>query len=282
MRFKLITALIATGLILGVWVTAMTMEVPYRCGLRDAVTVELSGRIDNEMADCADALLEPEITTVVVTSNGGETFAGRRIGHRIGDRPRTLVIQGRCLSSCANYFVPAAQRLELDHGAIIGLHGTPDPFLRERSDLAHDLEQALVAGEITEDHYARSISNDVTRWERQLTEEQAFAERFNIPPGWRLYRNAGDTELDFLQHLVGTNDQLEASNWTMLVIEAPMLRSCLPHLQVSGYPDASDGSAWRAPGRWARWAYPGGVWSGDLRCAPENSEAEPEPSSTAN
>ncbi|WP_297736992.1 hypothetical protein [uncultured Maricaulis sp.] len=282
MRVKLMLVLIASGLSLVVWATPSRLEAPYQCELLGASTVVLSGRINEEMADCADALLRPEITTVVVASDGGETFAGRRIGHRIGDRPRTLVIRDRCLSSCANYFIPAARRLELGNHAVIGLHGTPDPSMRERSRFAQELEQALLAGEITEDNYARSIAQHNSRWERQLAEEQAFAERFAVPPGWRLYRDADDSRLGFLQYFIGTTDQLEASNWTMLVVEAPMLRSCLPGLQVSASAALSEGSDRRAPQPWVRWAVLGNARSGDLRCAPASAEAEEEPASADN
>ena len=77
---------------------------------------------------CAADLITPQIKTVLVNSIGGDVEYGRDIGYLIGDFPRTLIVEKYCLSSCGNYFVPAAQSLELKPGAVIGLHGTPDPY----------------------------------------------------------------------------------------------------------------------------------------------------------
>ncbi|WP_339746467.1 hypothetical protein [uncultured Maricaulis sp.] len=238
-----------------------------QCRQLDARTLEINGRINAALADCVDVLLGSEIDTVIVTSQGGETFAGRRIGNRIGDRPRTLVVRDRCLSSCGNYFVPAAQRLVLEPGAVVGLHGTPDPatMARHMRHFEASLDRDVAAGEISRDARDRSLSGQVERDAAQLDEEAAFAERFGVPKGWRLYRGVGDGRTGFLQYFNGRNEALDG-RWDLLVVEAPMLQSCLPHVLAEGYQQAADTPRWRLPQLWLHPIFAFPVRSGELRC----------------
>tara|TARA_R110002049_G_scaffold54235_4_gene151099 strand:+ start:1797 stop:2645 length:849 start_codon:yes stop_codon:yes gene_type:complete len=253
-----------------------------QCRQLDGVTLEISGRVNADLADCVEALLGLEIETVIVTSPGGETFAGRRIGNRIGDQPRTLVVRDRCLSSCANYFVPAAHRLVLEPGAVIGLHGTPDPATLDRGlrDLEDRLDREMAAGEISREARDHALSRQAERNAAQLDEEAAFAERFGVHEGWRLYREPEDGRAGFLRHFSGRNAALDG-RWDLLVVEAPMLYSCLPQLEADGYRKAVDTPRWRLPQLWLHPIFAHPVRSGELRCTkPSVAAVDPAPVTT--
>ena len=141
MRSKLIYIVLA-GLLLvfGVGISKhLPSDTPYpdvgTCHLINKATLKLTGPIDEAMLDCALSWLTPDVKTVYVTTPGGEVYAGRAIGYKLSEHPRHLIVDKFCLSSCGNYFVPAASRLTLLPKSIIGLHGTPDPRFLSNADM---------------------------------------------------------------------------------------------------------------------------------------------------
>lgn len=66
----------------------------------------------------------PDIAQVKVNSFGGEAEAAMEIAGALAQRRLRLVVSGFCMSSCANYLLPAASSVSLDD-AVIGLHGSP-------------------------------------------------------------------------------------------------------------------------------------------------------------
>lgn len=237
------------------------------CRTLDFETIEIIGTIDSALADCVADLIGPDILVVRVSSPGGETRAGRRIGHMIGDHPRTLVVDGWCMSSCANYFVPAADRLVIEPHSLIGLHGTPDPFLLARGweDFKNGMDRRLAAGDVTPTSHALSLAAETDRNAEGIAEEEAFAVRFGVPKGWRLYRDAGDDMLGFLRHFSGSDDHL-GGNWGMLIVEPAMLHSCLPALQVERPARGRTDTLRRQIRSWVQRIAVLGASSGDLEC----------------
>ncbi|MDE1310367.1 hypothetical protein MCX36_07955 [Vibrio aestuarianus] len=64
-----------------------------------------------------------KITTMVVTSPGGDTVPAMRLGYWIFDNHINLIVDKVCLSSCANYFFTAASSVYIKSGAIVFWHG---------------------------------------------------------------------------------------------------------------------------------------------------------------
>jgi hypothetical protein len=204
------------------------------CELLAPSSLRLSGPIDAAMRDCALALLGPDITTVHVTSKGGEVFAGREIGYAIGAQPRELIIEGLCMSSCGNYFVPAAARLTLRPRSIIGLHGSPDPHMLSNVDMEKHMASMVANGDTASEGVARILKRKSERREKQLAEEAKFAAYFNVPKGWRHYREAGDTDDGWRRHFtVGSDAGVTPDKF--MIVEGPMLESCLPHVETKTY-----------------------------------------------
>ena len=204
------------------------------CEQLDASTLKLFGPIDDAMRDCALSLLTPEIETVRVTTKGGEVFAGRAIGYKIGKRSRHLIIDKLCMSSCGNYFVPAAARLTLLPRSVIGLHGTPDPHMLSNEDMENHMASMVENGDTASEGVARILKRKSDRRDKQLAEEARFAAHFNIPKGWRHYREAGDTDDGWRRHFTAGSDKGVRPD-KFMIVEGPMLTSCLPHVQTEDY-----------------------------------------------
>jgi len=246
------------------------------CSVIDASTVRLSGEIDDAMQTCAETTITPRVTRVVVDSPGGDTGAGREIGRLIGAVPRTLVIDGECSSSCGNYFVPAAARIQAMPGSYIAIHGTPDPALMERSriSLSEELAAQVLSGEIGETDRQAALSDFDLRLEAELAAEEVFSEDFGVPKGWRLYREAGTRPRGFaafLTHFTGSlrQRQTPVEGRTYLIVEPAMLESCLPRVDPGNYRTNFEATVTGDPQRLAAIERRGGVFSGSLACRSE-------------
>jgi len=182
-----------------------------RCEQRSPTVFALSGETNPAMADCVAAKLRPTTTELVVDSPGGPSGVAMDIAERLsGLRDLTIRIDGECASSCANYFLPLGRRLLVGRQAIIMVHGGMDPA--QVTKVAPS-EKAMI---------------------QALAEKQlAFALKHKIPPGWLLYRTAAaPTRVDGLDGAYRWRTTPEAE---LYLVEAPMLRSCLPHLDVTAY-----------------------------------------------
>ena len=207
-----------------------------QCSLIDNTSVKLSGIINKDMKLCAADLITPQIKTVLVNSIGGDVEYGRDIGYLIGDFPRTLIVEKYCLSSCGNYFVPAAQSLELKPGAVIGLHGTPDPYMLSSNELEAHLTELTQAGSQSANSAKRVLDRKIAQRQHHLAEEEKFAERFSVPLGWRHYRDAGETKEAWRQHFSdGSDNGITVRDF--MIVEQTMIASCLPHIEIKNYQD---------------------------------------------
>jgi len=65
---------------------------------------------------------QPTIKTIIVNSGGGAVDDASKIGLLIHKKKLSVIVDGYCISSCANYFVTAASSVYLLNG-LIGYHG---------------------------------------------------------------------------------------------------------------------------------------------------------------
>ncbi|MBY5992607.1 hypothetical protein [Ferrimonas balearica] len=91
---------------------------------------------------------EVSISRMVITSGGGDVEAAMVMAHWVRDLELELVVESLCASSCANYLVPAASRVWVSSGAVLGWHGSatlPQPELWDypRAKELKAKEQAL-------------------------------------------------------------------------------------------------------------------------------------------
>jgi hypothetical protein len=178
----------------------------------------LEGAITPALATCVAGTLQASTREVVVNSMGGDVASALDIAGQFEGRRLTMRVRGECNSSCANYFLPLAGRIVVEPGGLIILHGSVDPWTVERTIRRQ-----------------RTDSDDGARFDglRTLAARQAdFAARNRIPPGWLLYRGADSDGRD----IAGLSDDLRPRGRHLLV-EEPMLRSCLSAADIQPYQD---------------------------------------------
>ena len=242
------------------------------CQITQPGTLKVSGSVNDGMLSCVEANLTPSIDTIVLNSWGGDVKAGRAIGRLIGARPRTLIIDGECLSSCGNYFVPAVNKLVMRPGAIIGLHGSLDPmfFAKVESERETAWAKAQKTGKMSlaEIEQARLAFRQMR--DASLSDADTFAAMFNIPLGWRMYRLAGAQQTDFLVHFDGEMQTLQSQKQRIMLVTGPMLASCLPDVQIDNYQDHLEATVFSDEKRMRELAALKMWSSGSLTCKPSN------------
>ena len=92
------------------------------------------------------------VTRMVVTSDGGETIAGRRIARWVRNNIDTLEIDGICFSSCANYIFPAAPRKIIRQDAFVGWHGS-----ERTSEILALSRPGMTAGDVEREEMRQTI-----------------------------------------------------------------------------------------------------------------------------
>lgn len=239
------------------------------CAQLDPATFVLEGPVNQAMADCVRETLEPTTTVLIVDSGGGDISTALDIAERLEGLSLTVRVRDRCYSSCANYFLPLARRLVVEPGATIVLHGGADPLLL--GDVVDERRKRV--RDIRRDHPDLSREQAEARADaaegriRELIERQRrFAERHNVGPGWFLYREADDEDVG--RWLSGRRGPLpHPFGWRLLLAEEPMVRSCLPDVEVEPFQAALQADFIDNRSRYARFRRAQGLRSATLQCA---------------
>lgn len=181
------------------------------CEQRSPTVFVLKGATDQAMADCVAAKLTSTTTELVVDSEGGNVERAMEIAERLSTLDNlTIRIDGECNSSCGNYLLPMGRKLTVGKSTIIGLHGGID------------------AGVI-----GKAAPQDRARLQAIAERQIAFARKHGIPPGWLFYHTAASpTRVDGLD---GAFRWKPSPDDKLYLVETPMLRSCLPWLDVTAY-----------------------------------------------
>lgn len=244
-------------------------EDPTRCQQASATTFVLEGPVNEAMADCVRARLAPTTTELVVDSGGGDLRHALDIAELLEPLTLTVRVRERCYSSCANYFLPLAERLIVEPGATIMLHGGADPkFLhgemveRRERRIRDFMREAGIGRTDAEARYEIGIEGIRILIQRQ----RAFAERHNVGMGWFLYREEGDRDVG--RWLTGRRGpKPHPFGWDLLLVEEPMLRSCLPDVEVEPFQQRLEAEFIDNRERYARFRRAGGLRSMTLECA---------------
>lgn len=167
----------------------------------DGPTLRVSGATDERMLACLESA--GDFRRLEITSGGGEVRTAMKIGRSLAARQAELVVVGYCGSSCANYLIPAANRVRVSAGARILLHGSIDEWL-----------------------VAEGASPEVYELQREYAAER------DIPPGWLLMRTADDGAADRLGMFVTGSARPIGRTAAYIIVEPSFMASCFPALPI--------------------------------------------------
>lgn len=240
-----------------------------RCEQVSATTFVLEGPVNEAMTECVRANLATSTTELVVDSGGGDIKQALDIAELLEPLTLTVRVRERCYSSCANYFLPLARRLIVEPGAAIVLHGGADPqFLqgqmveRRERRIRDIMRDAGVDRAEAEARYEANLEGLRVLIERQ----RAFAARHNVGMGWFLYREQGDRDVGrWLTGERGPKPHL--FGWRYMLVEEPLIRSCLPDVEIEPFQQRLEAEFIDDRERYARFRRAEGLRSLTLACA---------------
>ena len=162
-----------------------------------------TGPITPEAVARARGLLEasPQVTEVVIHSEGGDVEAGMDFGEAIHGRGLDVRVEGGlCMSSCANYVFPAGRHKTIEPGSLVLWHGS---MLQE--GLARDV--------------------DFSRAEEQLGRPLRFLERWQARRAAREFVRSKGRRQDAFYDRIGVDGAITVigqrqgcrCNWTLSI-----------------------------------------------------------------
>lgn len=196
------------------------------CEQRSPEVFAITGEIDAALASCVRAEFAETTSVLVLDTMGGNVEAALDIAELIAGRQLTMRVEGECNSSCANYFLPLARRIEMAPNAMVLLHGGVDPWTIDLWRSRRAEFEAMRMGQAddgSDDGFARFA--DLA--ERTAARQAAFADRHDVSPGWLLYRTPGSRNVAGLSRT--------PSGSLALLVEERMMRSCLPSVEIAPY-----------------------------------------------
>lgn len=97
-------------------------------------TLIFRGEINDRTASHLLWEISKGVSTLVVTSAGGDFAAGMELGEEIRSRGIAVTVQDYCVSSCANYLFLASPRKTLRPASFLGFHGAMSANLSEEAE----------------------------------------------------------------------------------------------------------------------------------------------------
>lgn len=88
-------------------------------------TVTYAGKIsDQNVERFLDTVNGKEVSVLIISSSGGEINAAMEMGEWLFDNHVDIVVEGMCMSSCANYVFTAGRRKTINRNSIVAWHGS--------------------------------------------------------------------------------------------------------------------------------------------------------------
>ncbi len=162
--------------------------LPYKSGFlgrvigQDIIVVS-GGRVLCVNSDLMDQAEEPlsevdftRLKTIVIRSQGGKAVISRKYGHLIYDNEIDIVVEGFCISACANHWFPAARYKYL---AQLGFTASGDPvfspvFYHGGYYSPEFIEKSAAKGELEGKHLAY--------WRKRSRLEKEFYDKIAVNP----------------------------------------------------------------------------------------------------
>ena len=230
------------------------------CEQRTAEVFVIRGEIDAELARCVRETLADTTRELALDSEGGDVEAALDIADLLAGRDLTMRVEGECNSSCANYFLPLARRVSISPNAMVLLHGSVDRWTIERwRNRRSEVLATQIASGRTPEAAKAAFASSLRHADATAARQDAFAARHGVRPGWLLYREPGSGVVPGLT--------TQPPPGRAILVEEPMMRSCLPNVEIDAYQDALERRWLRSLRRLGlRWASI--IPSGPATCRP--------------
>ena len=103
--------------------------------------IALSGCISDSSANALRNVITSKTRKLLIESEGGSVPAALGIARIIQENRIQVHVRGYCLSSCANYLLPAASFASVEKGSRIMFHGDAQLVMPEQRELRQSIEE---------------------------------------------------------------------------------------------------------------------------------------------
>lgn len=163
-----------------------TAPIPLHSGTwvrTDRYTVALTGNIDHDSLFRFKRVFDDRVWTAVLNSGGGLAHEALQIGMILKEAGVDVVVDGVCLSSCANYLFTAGRNKTIRNG-VVGFHGNVRALTAQGGSQAATQNLLRTMGRAERAAYRAELEQTVA-WERRffadLGIDQALFERTQRP-----------------------------------------------------------------------------------------------------
>lgn len=187
---------------------ALRDQMQSKCIQHDG-RLQYIGATNIQLVDC---LLHraPETQLLTISSAGGEVEFAIWAASILHGAEMNLHVLGSCASSCANYLVPAADRVYIDRISTIMVHGAPQPTVRA------EVEEMLKSygTKPSDPDFDGTVDLNLSRLNATVRLHQWFVTQHDIGPG---YSDVGNIDT--------------VSPDALLVVDPEVFRDCGPHIE---------------------------------------------------
>lgn len=200
----------------------------------------IEGEIAAPLLRCVQANLAPTTREIVLNSPGGDVAEAIEIADLLADRSLTARVTGHCASACASILLPMASRIVVEPGALVMIHPGPDDGMMAQWELKRPVRLAALEREGLSSEAAEAQDLEETQRQRAVIDAvRQFLQRHDLHPGWMVWRLPHPQDpmrfgLAGLRH-VSPNLVQDISDDGWILVEEPLMRSCLPRLQIDPY-----------------------------------------------
>ncbi|MDI6797816.1 MAG: hypothetical protein QMD09_12770 [Desulfatibacillaceae bacterium] len=145
-------------------------------------TAYFTGYINGKnSSDFMQAVRGKNIRTVVLNSTGGEINAGMDMGLWIFENKVDVVIDGLCMSSCANYLFVAGRNKTLLPGSVVAWHGSAmQSNMLSRGQVEEQLRQAIGGKPIQEPEFEALVEQTWDYMVKSREKQAAFFSKIGV------------------------------------------------------------------------------------------------------
>jgi hypothetical protein len=165
-----ITVLVSTAFFLG---DCLSQVLPSSAKIYKVsdTTISIVGFIGVGSAGAFAALVDDKVRVVKISSEGGSTQDAITIAEEIERRRLNVLVDGVCLSSCANYIFVAARQKLTKPGSIVAFHGghTHKPYRVGESQLSLENKNRMLIREHAL-YMRKGVSLDLIVYSGQITD----------------------------------------------------------------------------------------------------------------
>ena len=207
--------------------------------------------------------------TIRINSHGGSAATGLAIANYLKEEHFHLFIDERCISACAIYILPLADKLSVTLGSGVILHGGPSHYQSTSQDYKADAINSLIKAGYDEEAAKQEFESSLAFTDKLIEAGDKLKATHNIGDGWFMeaggWSDTGDGEIVS----VAAEEWLEAHQTPALIVDRKFIESCLPDVEIVEFHGPYDEKSLKHPGFKERLDASGLVARPDAICVPE-------------